>query len=1036
MKSLTAVDLARTLDAIGNQGDQKDEIIATIDSACGFIADSALSVDLQVACFLQLLAAHTDLVYASPHRRHILDLIQERLEETRSRIPKNYRITSKTQADEMCRRLARVAEDAMSELNQAIGVYSGLPSLPRFRERLLKTLNSQRCKVAITPFILMDGDPIEELNSCLGSAIRYIEADVHQATSFHEQALSVFALTLDTFASATLSICSPIAGILGRIHEDLIEHAEDNPHLQPAQLDLRADVRRYPLHEPDLPLALTIQVINMGQGTAIDVELDWVGAIGLKNLGAPVAIQSVAPGKMNVEILAVTDPLHLKHEKVALCEFRLQWVNSDGSARQRSVEVFVVAQDTRVNWKSVMRSNPYSLDAVRVPAELLGRSSILNRLLGVLNTDRVGSVYIHGQKRVGKTSLANVVLAILEREYNVTTLFIDIGDVLHPVPHRVVANLSKRIVSRLYRQGVLDIQAQDLNDDGTLGPLIDILERLCDNSQVPRIIVALDEFDRLPLDLLQRTAIADTFFLGLRRLSSIEGIGLVLIGAERMKIVLNGPGIELNRFFGCTVDYIDSTSQWTDYKELIRMPTKDALEFTEGACHRIYSYTQGNPFYTKQVCSAILDQAWQRRDAFVDVRDVDAAVDKLLADLDSTSFSHYWEDFLLGDEERRNEITVARRLCLLAYGAAITPAGTAHLNDITRHAVSLGMPSQEARDIVSEFVSRNILYRQSHGEVIEPRIELFGRWIKGRGQGDIVIALDEHESARSSIVKRSEYQVHLEEAEQLVTNWSTYNGKIISAERVLAYLRQFGDEYQQRLVYLLLKNITFIGAAEEIAYLTEAYKVLEQRMKDRHGRWQRNQIQISYTGSVGKSSLAMARSFARTNKFIAKKHVVAPSKLGEGRKADVTDLVVVDDFCGSGNTLSEDLAKLAPFIGAEQMLHLFVVAGINEGIDRVEEQAGKLFGRRNVRVQAMHSLKRTPGPFDEGSKVFPSLTMAEDARYLVRHWGQKLEPNIPLGYAEGCVLIAFSRTIPNNAPPILWSSSSGDVRFSPLFPRH
>ena len=1034
--SLTAANLARTIGTIDSQGDQTEKVIAIIDAICGRTADRSLSVDLRVAGLMQILAVRHDLVYSSPHRRHILDLIQERLEETRSRILKDYQLSAKTQADEMCRRLARVAADAKSELHQAISVYSELAALPRFRERLLKTLNSQRCKATITPFMHVEGDAIEAINRCLASAVDYIEADVHQATQSYEYARDVFVQTLDIFNRAAPAVSSPITRILGKVHHDLMVHAENNPYLQPAQLDIRADLRRYPLHEPDLSLSLTMQIVNNGQGTALDVKLEWIGAIGLKGLGAAVSIQSIAPGPMNVEIIAVTDPMNLSQERAALCELRLHWVNSDGTPKQRNVEVFVGAQDTRVDWEVLKQSNPYSLDAVRDPANLLARSGILNRLLGVLNTDAVGSVYIHGQKRVGKTSLANVTLAVLEREHEVTTLFIDIGDILHPIHHRVVANLSKRVVSMLHRKAILSIRPQDIDDDGTLGPLIDVLDRMCESSPGKRVIIALDEFDRLPLDLLQRTAVADTFFLGLRRLSSIEGIGLMLIGAERMKIVLNGPGIELNRFLGCPIDYIDRTSQWSEYRELVRMPTKGALTFTERACDRIYEYTQGNPFYTKQMCRKVLDQAWQRRDAFVDKRDIDTALEALLAELDSTSFSHYWEDFLLGDEERRNEVTVARRLCLLAVGAAINSAGVAQLDDITRQAIDLGLAGQEAQDIVSEFVSRNILRRQVQGDILEPRIELFGRWIKGRGQSDIVIALDEHESARRSIDRRREHQVTLEEAEDLVAQWSAYNGKIITAERVLGYVRQFGDEYEQRLVYLLLRGLTFVGIVEEDGYLTDAYRLLEQEMKERHGRWQRNQIRISYTGSVGKSSLAMARSFARTNRFIVGTHVVPPSKLKECRGDGVTDVIVIDDFCGSGDTLTADLEKFKPSVYADQVLHLFVLAGIDEGLDRVEGKAIRLFGQENVKVKVMHSLKREPGPFDERSRLYPSITMAEDARYLVERFGRKLEPRIPLGYGRGCALIAFSRTIPNNAPPILWSSSSGEFRFVPLFPRH
>ena len=923
----------------------------------------------------------------------------------------------------------------MTELTKAIDTYHGLDTLTKFRQSLFKTLKSLRCGAVITPFFDFWGDPIETLNRCLSSVISYMEADVYQARSRYDKALSLLSSTLQAMENGATRIGAPIHDVLQKIDKDVRSHSEQNPHLQPAQLAINADLRRYPLHEPDLDLTIPMQLINNGEGTAADVEVTWVDAIGLKDLGGPVTLQSVAPGAMIIETLARTDPLHLEKGQGALCEFGIHWVNGDGTVGEHRLTNFLKAQDTKVDWEALTRSNPYSLDAVKDPVNLVGRTRLLNRILGTLNTDAVGSLYIHGQKRVGKTSLANVALAILAKEYGMTTMFIDIGDILHPVSHRVVANLARRIMITLDQRYDLRIDRKALRDDGTLSPLIELVSEIVKTGDGKRIIIALDEFDRLPLALLQRTQEADTFFLGLRRLSNIQGIGLVLIGAERMKIVLNGPGVELNRFAGFTVDYIHRSQQWSEFKELVRSPTNTCLDFTEKACDRIYEYTQGNPYYTKQVCGAILERAVQRRDSFIDDRDVNAAVELLLADLDAISFSHYWEDFLLGDEKKRNEITIDRRLGLLAFGAAAAADGSASLDDIIQKASALGLESHKAKKVMDEFVSRNILYRRN-AAVLQPRIWLFGRWIMGRGQEDIVIAQDEYESAREAITERRSYRVKLTEAEELADEWSIYNGKRVSSDHLLGYLRQFGDEYHQRLIYLLLKGVVFIGVAEEEKLLNEAYQMLEHGMGLRHGNWRRKQIAISYTGRVGKSGLAMARSFARANKFIAKTDIVRPDRLAEQSKDSITDVVVVDDFCGSGQTLCGDLQAFQTHVARGQMVHVFTLAGIDEGVEKVEERAIELFGPDGVRVRNLHVISRRPGPFGEGSKVFPTSAMAGDARTLVEQVGRKLQPKTPLGYGNGCALITFSRTIPNNAPPILWSSSSGQFRFTPLFPRH
>ena len=524
--------------------------------------------------------------------------------------------------------------------------------------------------------------------------------------------------------------------------------------------------------------------------------------------------------------------------------------------------------------------------------------------------------------------------------------------------------------------------------------------------------------------------------MGLRSVSNIDGVGIVLIGAERMKLVTNAMGVELNRFRGFPVDYIDRSTQWSEFKELVQAPTNGALDFTDNAYDRIYTYTEGNPYYTKYLCSKLLERAAQRRDAFIDSSDVEAGVEHLLGDIDAIGFAHYWEDFVLGGDKIRDELARKRRLCLLAYGQAANVDGIAELAQILDTATDLGQPFEDTQGTIDEFVARRILIRGATRLTIEPRVKLFGRWITGRGQEQIIFGIDEHDSVRRTIELRRASTVTLVEADALVEQWSLYNGKRISSERLIEYLRQFGDEYRQRLVYRLLKGVRFVGVADEHVLLRDAYEILLSDMKVRHGNWNVTQIAISYSGSPGKSSNAIGRRFTKVNRLTVDHSFMSPRNVSAKAKDGITDVVIVDDFVGTGSTMSKELERLRRRIAPEQVLHLFFLAGMADGIKVVEKKALEVFGSDGVRVHALVAMPDYPWPFEETSRLFPSKEMAQEAHRVVKDIGHRLDPRNPFGYGRCCALIVFSETIPNNAPPILWGRSSGKFKFKPLFPRH
>jgi hypothetical protein len=575
--------------------------------------------------------------------------------------------------------------------------------------------------------------------------------------------------------------------------------------------------------------------------------------------------------------------------------------------------------------------------------------------------------------------------------------------------------------------------AGNINLDGSLTFLNQLLERVSVIGE--RLVIVIDEFDRLPARLFRRTDVQDAFFTGLRSISAIRGIGLVLVAGERMNLIINGPGVELNRFAGFPVDYLDRSTQWADFEHLVRKPTEELLEFNDAACERVYEYTDGNPYFTKLLCAEILENALQRTDAFVGTREVDAAVDVLMTRIDPTSFSHYWEDFLLDDDSRRDEVTLKRRRCLLSFGLACRLGGSAPVEAVIDAGAKVGMDAATTRREIDSLVRRRLVLLED--DVLKPRIRLFGLWIGGSGQTQIVLTAVELESARSAIDRRERLRVSLDEANKLIESWGSFRGTTISAERLLGYLEQFGDVRSQRLIFQLLAKIEFIGAAQEAKLMKEAFRHLEHSMGVRHGNWKRDQITISYTGPIGGSGLAMARSFAMENGFLRTKQINKPDLLRGEREKGVTDVVIVDDFVGTGATLRSELAEMAEWVADDQAVHIILLAGMAAGVDRVSDSAREVFGDSRVTIRCLHEIKNAPSPFDFEAGVFDTADDASDARLIAEEFGSKLEPKTPLGYGGCCALVVFSRTIPNNALPILWSGASRSVfSFEPLFRRN
>lgn len=1007
------------------------ELIASLSDEAE-LPPEVKQVDVRVAAVLRLAAVDHHALNESPHRRQLLDLVKERLNETGSSLLKKYNLADRKEAERVCSSMGRIADDAIDGLHTAIQSYHDVHSLPSLREQLLQAINDDRAKAAIRPFLISHTDPSGSLQRSLGAAVFYLDADAGEAGAALDVALTMIRDNIGQLSSLPTAASRPICSLLDQICSDLRDHFDSSSYSKPAQISLDSTLRRHPLHVPDLEISIPVALRNYGEGVAVTLEVEIIEAIGIKPVGSPLRLSNVTPGSIIIELNALTDPSAMEAMGGAACVFRVSWINPDGSEESKQIDSDLHSQDPDLDWEELNSTDPYSLEAVDTEEHLIGRSAMLKQTKKVLTTSTVGSLYIHGQKRVGKTSLALVALNGLELDHQATYIYLEIGEINNPDPARAINNLTERLISELGRKLSLPLNVPESEYDGSLAPLVKILKSLAPTHKP--IVLAIDEFDRLPAPLYRRNAQADAFFTALRSIGTIRGVGVVLIGGERMKLIINGPGVELNKFKAFPVEYIDRATQWTEFEELVRKPTESFLEFTDDACAQIYELTAGNPFYTKQLCDRVLELATHRRDAYIDVREVDAATRLLVGTVDSASFSHYWEDHLLEYDEKRDQITLNRRRCLLALGLAWASGEPATTDAVALHAIQVGLDYTALQRELRLFRDREILLEVNGAW--EPRVNLFRRWMVERGQRQIVISAAELEAAEHVIAQQSAMRVTISEADELGRSFGTYKGKSISGERILEYVKQFGDLRDQRLIFRLLGSLQVVSQADVDQSLRDAYEVLAQVLKDRHGEWKQEQILLTHTGRLEKSGVTMSRAFIKANvSRLALKAIHNPSDLPDLLADGITDVVMIDDFVGSGDSLTYALEGIHEYIPASVALHIFLLAGMEEGVDRVRKTVVDLFGSSSS-VHCMTEIPSSPGPFDPEASVYNTEEDARDALALILKFGQRLEPRIPMGYGDCCSLVVFSSSIPNNAPAILWSRSTGTFKFEPLFPRN
>jgi hypothetical protein len=815
------------------------------------------------------------------------------------------------------------------------------------------------------------------------------------------------------------------------------------------ELSLEGGAVKMDLGSCERPTTVSSRLSNSGHGRALRIDIDADSAASLVELQLlePTRPFDLAGNTSQIVLFSV-----VLHKPCTSLQIPIVWVASDSAGQRIEYRdtLQLEQQHAQPDWDSMLLSPPYTIKPVKKKEQLFGRDSVLRRLM--LHATAGTSTFLWGQKRVGKTSVLQVLASELEMSGKVACLFLRMGEIgaLHEgqIAHTIATRLNELCWERI------SVPAEESFGAG-MSRLVPVAEALVRKNDT-KLVVIIDEFD--DLDPAFYTGERGRLFVKALRSLSEVGITFFFVGSERMDTIYRRHSVELNKWVNVSLDRIESFSHC---KELVVEPVRGAVEYEDSALSFIVSYCGGNPFYMHLFCFEAFTRCVEDHRTFVSSADVQVVRQHLLRTLGRSNFAHFWEDNPELSEEAgahqkaENSLVLA---CVASLGGRYDA-----VDDVYEAQESLGLTPSEmmTKDSLVSTLDRLRQRRVMSLNAVDNRVEvslpIFREWLS-ENVDELVPTW--RESVRNAQGATSEHQKSVsvqpsttshfpisEDDLLAVSQRLIYCGKQKDVAEVRQWLRQFDDDSRIEVAFLLLNRLAESGYMNEGAR-GQTLSVIEETLQHRRVktgekawkivRGRKDNLCISYVDSETKSGATTARELA---KRLRPGKVADGSGIGPWLKSHAEEdplLLIVDDFAGTGGTLDTGLNHFFTqlplqardrFLGEGRVL-CYCQYAFPEALDRLRANYAK------VEFFAAHVFGDDVRALDPLANLFETNEDRTYARDILLQLGRELTPQNPLGWGEMGALVAFHNTTPNNTLPIFWSYGKvNDVQWKPLFPR-
>ena len=472
------------------------------------------------------------------------------------------------------------------------------------------------------------------------------------------------------------------------------------------------------------------RIQNNGQGKAIGVRLsntDEGKGVRLA-LAPPSEAFDLAPDSERLIELSVTIA-----KEVPALSVPVQWTCATASGRYFKFDQTLVfsQQNVQPDWDELKKNPPYPINPIRKKGDLYGRDSILSELK--LNVSSGDSTFLWGQKRVGKTSILQVLVEELAPRDDVACVVLRMGEIASYHEGQIAYEIASRLVSALNVEFEVPEERAFGAGLGRLIPFVSQLGNILPSSQ--KLLVIIDEFDELNPAFYTGER-GEQFIKALRSLSEI-GLAFFFVGSERMQSIYREYSVQLNKWRDC---YLDRITEEEDCVPLIVEPARDAIEFNLDAVRKVVDYCKGNPFYMHLLCREIFRRCADEERTFVGESDVENVRQKLLSTLGETNFSHFWSDMPVLDPEEKEQRKA--QTCLFLTCVALRKGSYENTEDLLSAQGELTLSAdqyltrQDFQKIEGQLLERNIITRVSYNnyntvEIELPDFQRLGEWKLG-----------------------------------------------------------------------------------------------------------------------------------------------------------------------------------------------------------------------------------------------------------------------------------------------------------------
>lgn len=359
--------------------------------------------------------------------------------------------------------------------------------------------------------------------------------------------------------------------------------------------------------------------------------------------------------------------------------------------------------------------NPYVAGPPVFGKSFFGRDQIFQKIHEALVMSQQRLLVLHGQRRIGKSSILRELPQRLPVGQFVTVNF-DLQFYAGQSLAKVLLALAQSIsqVFELPSPRYVDFENNELSFENVF---LETVEMRLEENQ--RLLILIDEFDIVRETEKERVPVASREFTALlqRLINSEKRLSFVLVAGSSLSAL---PGYMQSVFrLGATVEVSFLDREETKY--LIVEPTKDTLIYSEPAIESIFNLTNGHPYFTQLLCQEIFNHAAFSKSMAVGLDEVEAATKRSLVS-GMGAFSWIW-----------NELTLAERVYLSAVASAASKHNIPIVSDKKIQQIleeySIRLLGTDLPNAARDLASRKFL------QVVGPHqyritVELIRRWME------------------------------------------------------------------------------------------------------------------------------------------------------------------------------------------------------------------------------------------------------------------------------------------------------------------